>query len=160
MGTLLDAFALVAFLGGEPAAAEVRQLLARGDAAISTVNLAEAGQSLLRHGDATSDELRELVDSIPLAVIPFTAAHAWRAAELRARYYRRTDSAVSLADCCLADRHATCPDPMPPALGLCAKSARASQARRLSPLGRCTGAILCYMGRRIDRRQRIFPRLT
>ena len=113
MGTLLDAFALVAFLGGEPAAAEVRQLLARGDAAISTVNLAEAGQSLLRHGDATSDELRELVDSIPLAVIPFTAAHAWRAAELRARYYRRTDSAVSLADCCLvavatpADRVAT-----------------------------------------------------
>lgn len=113
MGTLLDAFALVAFLGGEPAAPEVRQLLARGDAAISTVNLAEAGQSLLRHGDATSDELRELVGSIPLAVIPFTAAHAWRAAELRARYYRRTDSAVSLADCCLvavatpADRVAT-----------------------------------------------------
>jgi PIN domain nuclease of toxin-antitoxin system len=113
MGTLLDAFALVAFLGGEPAAPDVRDILRTGDAAISTVNLAEAGQHLIRHGDVSGDELRQLVGSIPLEVIPFTGAHAWRASELRARHYRRTDSEVSLADCCLvavataADRVAT-----------------------------------------------------
>ena len=113
MGTLLDAFALVAFLGGEPAAPEVRRVLSTGEAAISTVSLAEAGQHLFRHSAVTGDELRQLVGSIPLVVLPFTGAHAWRAAELRAQYYRRTDSAVSLADCCLvavattADRVAT-----------------------------------------------------
>lgn len=113
MGTLLDAYALIAFLEDEPAAAEVAGLIGSGNSAISTVNLAEAGQHLIRHGDVTGDELRQLVGSIPLAVVPFTGAHAWRAAELRAQYYRRSDSAVSLADCCLvavattADRIAT-----------------------------------------------------
>ena len=113
MGILLDAYALVAFLEDEPAALEVDRLLGTGFAAMTTVNLAEAGQRVLRHSDVTADELRELVSSLPLAVVAFTEAHGWRAAELRAQYYRRTDSAVSLADCCLvavattADRIAT-----------------------------------------------------
>lgn len=61
----------------------------------------------------TSPELLEVVRSLPLAVIPLTEAHAWRAADLRARHYQRGGSAVSLADCCLvavataADRVAT-----------------------------------------------------
>lgn len=113
MGTLLDAYALIAFLEDEPAAAEVARLIGSGNAAISTVNLAEAGQHLIRHGAVTGGELRQLVGSIPLAVVPFTEAHAWRASEIRAQHYRRTDSEVSLADCCLvavataADRVAT-----------------------------------------------------
>ncbi|MGH3136813.1 MAG: PIN domain-containing protein [Gaiellaceae bacterium] len=113
MGTLLDAFALVAFFEDEPAAPEVGRLIAARDASMSTVNLAEAGQRILRHSDVTSEELRQLVGSLPLALVPYTVAHAWRAAELRARHYHRRDSSVSFADCCLvaaatpADRVAT-----------------------------------------------------
>jgi predicted nucleic acid-binding protein len=113
VGTLLDAFALIAFVGGEPAAPAVRQLLRGGDCAIPTVNLAEAGQRLFRVSDVRREELEQVVGSLPIDVVPFTRPHAWRAAELRAAHYRRADSAVSLADCCLvavatpADRVAT-----------------------------------------------------
>lgn len=113
MGTVLDAFALIAFLDDEPAAPDVEALLARGDAAISAVNLAEAADRKLRLSSVTSHELFEVVRSLPLAVIPLAEAHAWRAGSLRARHYQRRDSAVSLADCCLvavataADRVAT-----------------------------------------------------
>jgi predicted nucleic acid-binding protein len=80
---------------------------------MSAVNLAEAGQRLLRHGAASYDELRQLVGTLPLSIVPYTEPHAWRAAELRASHYHRRDSPVSLADCCLvavataADRVAT-----------------------------------------------------
>ncbi len=113
MGTLLDAFALIAFVDGEPAAPDVRHLLRGGDCAIPTVNLAEAGQRLFRVGGVQREELEHVVGSLPIDVVPFTRLHAWRAADLRARYYGRRDSAVSLADCCLvavatpADRVAT-----------------------------------------------------
>ena len=113
MGTLLDAFALIAFLDDEPAAADVEALLARGDAAMSAVNLAEAGQRQLRMSSVTLDDLRDVVRSLPVAVIPYSESHAWRAADLRARHYDRRTSAVSLADCSLvavataADRVAT-----------------------------------------------------
>lgn len=113
MGTLLDAYALVAFLAAEPAGADVRRLVDAGDAAISTVNLVEAADLLQRLGGIGGEEVRGLVDALPLPVIPFTMSHAWRAAELRARYYHRRESALSLADCCLiavatpADRVAT-----------------------------------------------------
>ena len=39
---LLDAYALVAFLVGGPAATQVRQMLRDGDAGVATANLAEA----------------------------------------------------------------------------------------------------------------------
>lgn len=113
MGTLLDAFALIAFLDDEPAGADVELLLARGDAAMSAVNLAEAAQRQVRMTSVTMAELREVVGSLPLAIVPCSEWHAWRAAELRARHYDRRTSPVSLADCCLvavatpADRVAT-----------------------------------------------------
>lgn len=101
MGTLLDASALIAFLDDEPAASEVESMLSAGTAAIPSVNLAEAAQRVLRERGATAGELRELVSALPLAVVPVTESHAWRAAELRATHYRRMESEVSLADCCL-----------------------------------------------------------
>jgi PIN domain nuclease of toxin-antitoxin system len=113
VGTVLDAYGLIALLDDEPAAQDVESLLARGDVAISTVNLAEAAQRKLRLSTVTLPELRSVVDTLPLAVIPYTETHAWRAAELRARHYERRRSEVSLADCCLvavataADRVAT-----------------------------------------------------
>ena len=113
MGTVLDAFALIALLRDEPAADAVEALIAAGDAAMSTVNLAEVGQTVVREGAMLSADLEHIVGTLPLAIVPFTAAHAYRTAELRARHYGRRDSAVSLADCCLvavatpADRVAT-----------------------------------------------------
>jgi predicted nucleic acid-binding protein len=111
VGFLLDAYALVAFLEDDPR--RWRSTVCSAQAAADDRDLAEAGQRVLRHSDVTAAGLRELVSSLPLAVVPFTEVHGWRAAELRARYYRRADSAVSLADCCLvavattADRVAT-----------------------------------------------------
>lgn len=113
MGTVLDAFALIALLRNEPAADAVEALIAAGDAAMSTVNLAEVGQKVVREGAMLSADLEHIVGTLPLAIVPFTAAHAYRTAELRARHHGRGDSAVSLADCCLvavatpADRVAT-----------------------------------------------------
>ena len=101
MGTLLDAYALIAFLEDEPAAAEVAGLIGSGNSAIPAVNLAEAGQRMLRNADVTADELQQLVGSMPLGVVPFTEVHAWRAASLRARHYRRRRTEISLADACL-----------------------------------------------------------
>lgn len=101
MGTLLDASALIAFLDDEPAAPDVAVVLSSRAAAIPSVNLAEAVQRILRRSDATLDEIRELVESLELPVIPLSDAHAWRAGELRARHYARVANDVSLADCCL-----------------------------------------------------------
>lgn len=101
MGTLLDAFALIALLRDEPAAERVHRLLAARDAWMSTVNLAEAGQKVVRAGALRTEELDGIVDTLPLSIVPFTRAHAMRAAELRALHYDRRESAVSLADCCL-----------------------------------------------------------
>jgi PIN domain nuclease of toxin-antitoxin system len=118
VGTLLDAYALIAFLDDEPAAADVELLLARGDAGMSAVNLAEAAQRQVRLTSVTLAELREVVSLLPLAIVPHSERHAWRAAELRARHYDRRTSPVSLADCCLvavatpADRVATADPPV------------------------------------------------
>lgn len=113
MGTLLDGYALVAFLEDEAAADDVERLLLGRDAAIPAVNLAEAGQRVLRHGRVSANELHQLIGAMPVAIIPYSEAHAWRTARLRAQYYERRRSEVSLADCCLvavataADRVAT-----------------------------------------------------
>ena len=101
MGTLLDAYALIAFLRGEGSAHDVRRLLESRDCAIPTVNLAEASQRVTRRGAMARTELEYVVSALPITIVPFTQAHAWRAAELRARHYRPEDSDVSLADCCL-----------------------------------------------------------
>jgi PIN domain nuclease of toxin-antitoxin system len=113
VGTLLDAFALIALLRDERAADDVQRLVAAGDASMSVVNLAEVGQKVIRADALQPDELDHILDALPLTIVPFTRAHALRTAELRALHYDRRESAVSLADCCLvavatpADRVAT-----------------------------------------------------
>lgn len=80
---------------------------------MSTVNLAEAGQKVVRVGALPAEELDDIVGALPITIVPFSRAHAVRAAALRARHYDRRSRAVSLADCCLvavatlADRVAT-----------------------------------------------------
>lgn len=121
MSVLLDAFALIALLAGEPAADEVEALLRGGEAAITAVNLAEALDVLQRIQGISQERLREL--TMPLVgermkLVPIDEQIARVAADIRARRYHRTRAPVSLADCILlaatgeADSLATADGPL------------------------------------------------
>jgi PIN domain nuclease of toxin-antitoxin system len=102
--TLLDAYALVAFVADEPAAGEVEQLLRAGGCGLTTVNLAEAIDVARRVHGLQEEDLRGLAEPLlddALVVIPTSEAQAWRSADLRARYYDRRLSPLSIADCFL-----------------------------------------------------------
>jgi len=100
----LDAYAIVAMLGREPAVDRIRQIFNSEPVAITAINLAEAVDVLVRvHAQALGPirgDVRNLA-AAGLDVVGVTAPHAWRAAELRSRYYRRQTRALSLADCVL-----------------------------------------------------------
>jgi predicted nucleic acid-binding protein len=101
---LLDAYALVAFLGEEPAAEEVESLMRGGDTAVTVVNLAEAIDVTRRVHSVTPDALRAAIEPLVgevLTVLGQSEGDAWRAADLRARYYDRARRPLSLADCFL-----------------------------------------------------------
>jgi predicted nucleic acid-binding protein len=103
--TRLDAYPIVAYLAAEPAADEVRDLLAAGDASTTVVNLAEAVDVACRVFGASEPKVRgaiELLVASGLLTVdaPGTAA-AFRAAQLRIAYYRRRERPLSLADCFL-----------------------------------------------------------
>lgn len=101
--TVLDAYALTALLTDEPAADEVDPLV-RAGAAVSVVNLAEVSDVAQRVHGAHSVEVRtavELLIATGLEVRTVAEGDAWRAAELRHRYYDRRSRALSLADCFL-----------------------------------------------------------
>lgn len=102
--TLLDAYALVAFLAGGPAAEQVRNLLRSGEAAVATANLAEALDVTERlYGlpiGRTFEYLEPLLESA-IAPIPLDVNTARRAAALRARHYHRARCRISLADAIL-----------------------------------------------------------
>lgn len=98
--TLIDASALIALLGGEPAAAEVGDIL-RDGAAITALNLTEAVDRLGRRYELEIERVRPIIDGLledSLEVVPVTSSHAWRAAEIRIAHYHRTSCPVSLAD--------------------------------------------------------------
>jgi hypothetical protein len=101
---LLDAYALVAFLVGGPAAHRVRSILREGDAAVATANLAEALDVSMRlHGlpIARAAEILEPLLEGPLRVLPLDLATAHRAADIRSRRYHRASCPISLADAIL-----------------------------------------------------------
>ena len=114
--TLLDAYALIAFLIGGPAAAQVRAILRDGGAAVATANLAEVLDVSSRiHGVSIGramDVLEPLLAG-PLTPLDLNLALARRAAEIRANHYHRSARPISLADAVLiasatrADRIAT-----------------------------------------------------
>lgn len=99
--TLLDAYALIAFLVGGPAAVQVRAILREGDAALATANLAETLDVSARlHGLAIARAM-EVLDPLlagPLATVPLDAPLARRAAEIRSRHYHRSARPISVAD--------------------------------------------------------------
>jgi len=102
--TLLDAYALIAFLVGGPAAPKVRALLREGDTAVTTANLIETLDVSQRiHGLAISramDKLDPLLQG-PVTTIPLDAELARSAADMRARHYHRSSRPISLADAVL-----------------------------------------------------------
>jgi PIN domain nuclease of toxin-antitoxin system len=104
VSVLLDAFALIALLAGEPAAEEVELLLRGGDAAMTAVNLAEALDVLQRVQGISSERLEEVTaplvgEQVRLVAIDERIARG--AADIRARRYHRTRAPLSLADCIL-----------------------------------------------------------
>jgi PIN domain nuclease of toxin-antitoxin system len=103
LATLLDAYPLLALLLDEPAAAEVEPLLAAGGTAVPAVQLAELIDLLERRERLPPAEVKSSVGTLLLEVEtrPLAEAEAWRAADLRARYYQRRTRALSLADCLL-----------------------------------------------------------
>lgn len=102
--TLLDAYALIAFLVGGPATAHVRRILREGDAAVATANLAEALDVCQRVRGLPIPRAMEIVDPLlegPLRALPLDRAVALRAAEIRAEHYHRSARPISLADAVL-----------------------------------------------------------
>jgi predicted nucleic acid-binding protein len=101
--TLLDASALIALLGAEPAAGQVQEMLNRG-AAMTTLNLAEAIDRLKRRYDLEIEQTRPVIEGLlakSLMLLPLTAARAWRAGEIRGAHYHRSRCPISLADAVL-----------------------------------------------------------
>jgi predicted nucleic acid-binding protein len=100
----LDAYALIAFLVGGPAAEHVRSLLREGNAAVATANLVETldvSERLYGIAVARAMDLLEPLLGGPLTAVPLGAATAARAASLRARHYHRSSCPISLADAIL-----------------------------------------------------------
>ena len=101
--TVLDSFAVLALLKGEPAADAVRQLILYGDATLTPLGVAEVIDHLVRLAGASEDEAAlDLAQLDLLHGTPVDAATALQAGILRARHYHRRNRAVSLADCVLA----------------------------------------------------------
>jgi PIN domain nuclease of toxin-antitoxin system len=100
VAALLDAQALIAFATAEPAGPRVKEILHTQKSATTATNLGEVIQAILRRG-AGEAALRTILEPLGLAIVPIDSALAWRAGLLRARYYHRRSSRVSLADCCL-----------------------------------------------------------
>jgi predicted nucleic acid-binding protein len=102
--TLLDAYALIAFMVGGPAAPIVRASLREGDAAVASANLAETldvSQRLYRLPIPRAMEILEPLLEGPLSAIALDLEIARRAAEIRAGHYHRASRPLSLADAVL-----------------------------------------------------------
>ncbi len=99
MSVVLDAYAVIAALVGEPARRDVEPHLATG--CISAANLGEVVDVCVRvHGNAEST-VRERIDWLVaggLEVVSVDTALALAAGALRARRYRKRECEISLGD--------------------------------------------------------------
>jgi len=102
--TVLDAYAVLAYLKGERAALEVRALLGLADASLTAVGVAEVLDHLVRlSGADEEDAALDLAQLDLLDGIPVDAGIGAAAGRLRARRHHRTNCQVSLADCVAAE---------------------------------------------------------
>jgi len=102
--TVLDAYAIVAYLRGEPSSGEVASLLRR-PTQLTAVNAAEVCDQMVRvfggDPDAVEADLALLCHA-GMSLLPVSAELALDAGRIRARRYHRQRAAVSLADCIAA----------------------------------------------------------
>jgi predicted nucleic acid-binding protein len=102
--TLLDAYALIAFLVGGPATREVRSILREGDAGVATANLVEVLDVSQRLYSVPTSRTLETLEPLlegPLTAVVLGFTVARRAADIRARHYHRSSRPISLADAVL-----------------------------------------------------------
>jgi len=102
--TVLDAYAVIAYLKAEPAAREVRPLLDSGEATLTAVGVAEVFDHLIRLAGADEEEAAlDLAQLGLLGAIHVDSGLGLVAGRLRARRYHRSRCAVSMADCIAAE---------------------------------------------------------
>lgn len=102
--TILDAFAVIAYLKAEPAAQEVLPLLDRGAAQLTAVGVAEVLDHLVRLAGADEEEAAlDLAQLGLLGGVGVGSELGLAAGRLRARRYHRSRCAVSMADCIAAE---------------------------------------------------------
>jgi predicted nucleic acid-binding protein len=102
--TVLDAYAVIAYLRGEPCADEVSGLL-RGPVILTSVNAAEVRDQMVRVFGADADGVEAdlaLLCHAGLTVQAVTHELGMQAGRIRSRRYHRERAAVSLADCVAA----------------------------------------------------------
>jgi predicted nucleic acid-binding protein len=102
--TLLDAYALIAFVVGGPASSQVRAILREGDVAVATANLIEVLDVSERIHRLPIPRALEILDPLfeaSLTAVSLDLAIARRAATIRARHYHRVSRPISLADAVL-----------------------------------------------------------
>jgi PIN domain nuclease of toxin-antitoxin system len=99
--TVLDAYAVVAYLRGEPAADEVAELL-HAPTVLTSVNAAEVCDQMVRvfgsDPDAVEADLA-LLSYAGMTVLAASPELGMEAGRIRARRYHRDHAAISLADC-------------------------------------------------------------
>jgi uncharacterized protein with PIN domain len=101
---LLDAYAVIALLTGEPAAPAVWRLLDSDQRpAVTTTGIIEVLDRLIRRFGVVEREAVNTLGRLRLESIMLTDEIATGAGLLRARHYRRTGRSVSLADCVAAE---------------------------------------------------------
>ena len=102
--TVLDAYAVLGYLRGEPCADQVAHLM-RSPATLTAVNAAEVVDQLVRVFGRPADDVHADLALLAHAGVQLVAVPAdigMLAGDLRARHYHRVRSAVSLADCIAA----------------------------------------------------------
>jgi PIN domain nuclease of toxin-antitoxin system len=102
--SVLDAYAVIAYLRGEACADEVAGLL-REPTILTAVNAAEVVDQLVRVFGRDPDVVHAdlvLLASDGMTVQPVSAEWGLEAGRLRSRHYHRQRRAVSLADCVAA----------------------------------------------------------
>jgi predicted nucleic acid-binding protein len=102
--TVLDAYAVIAYLRGEPAADQLRPLLQAEDGALTAVGLAEVLDHLVRLAGADEDDaVLDLAQLGVLDAIPVDGVIGNAAGRLRGRHHHRTRCPISMADCIAAE---------------------------------------------------------
>ena len=102
---VLDSYAVLALLKGEPAAGDVQRIVEDDeDSFLTPLGVAEVLDHLVRLANAEEEEaVLDLAQLGLAASIPVDSDLASRAGLLRARHYHRKSRAVSLADCVAAE---------------------------------------------------------